>query len=136
VSAPGGLRFPGDGEPLYTVGQVAELIGVQPAFLRRLEAHDAVSPSRSPGGQRRYSRREVEHIAVVAGLMSDGMTLVGAKRVLALQAEVDELRRRLAAYESGPDARDEPVRADQRATARSGVDPARPPIVRRSRNQR
>jgi MerR family transcriptional regulator, heat shock protein HspR len=99
------LRFPTDGEPLYTVGQVADLLGVQPAFLRRLEAHDAVAPSRSAGGQRRYSRREVEHIAAINGLMADGMTLAGAKRIIALQAEVDELRRRLTAHDAEGPAR-------------------------------
>jgi MerR family transcriptional regulator, heat shock protein HspR len=98
--APPAVRFPTDHEPLYTVGQVADLLGVQPAFLRRLEAHDAISPSRSSGGQRRYSRREVEHVAAISALMSDGMTLMGATRIIALQAEVDELRRRLAAYEA------------------------------------
>lgn len=90
------VRFPDDTEPLYTVGQVADLVGVQPAFLRRLEAHDAVSPSRTTGGQRRYSRREVEHIAVINGLMTEGIGLGAAMRIIALQAEVDDLRRRLA----------------------------------------
>jgi MerR family transcriptional regulator, heat shock protein HspR len=96
------LRFPTDAEPLYTVGQVADLLGVQPAYLRRLEAHDAVTPARSAGGQRRYSRREVEHIAAINGLMADGMTLDGAKRIIALQAEVDELRRRLESADEPP----------------------------------
>lgn len=89
------LRFPDETEPLYTVGQAATLLGVAPAFLRRLEAHEAVTPSRTPGGQRRYSRQELEHIDAINGLMSEGMTLAGAMRIIALQAEVDELRRRL-----------------------------------------
>jgi hypothetical protein len=38
------LRFPGDTEPQYTVGRAAELLGVPPAFLRRLEAFEAVTP--------------------------------------------------------------------------------------------
>ena len=37
--------------PLYTVGQVAEMLDVQPAFLRRLEDHRVVQPSRSSGGK-------------------------------------------------------------------------------------
>ncbi len=93
------LRFPADSDPLYSVGQVADLLGVPPAFLRRLEAHDAVSPSRTSGGQRRYSRHEVEHIDALNGLMADGITLIGAMRIVALQAEVADLRRRLAALE-------------------------------------
>ena len=95
------LRFPADSDPLYTVGQVADLLGVPPAFLRRLEAHDAVRPSRTSGGQRRYSRIEVEHLDALSELMADGITLAGAMRIVALQTEVDELRRRLVALEDG-----------------------------------
>jgi MerR family transcriptional regulator, heat shock protein HspR len=90
------LQFPGDGDPLYSVGQAADLLGVQPAFLRRLEAHDAVTPQRTAGGQRRYSRREIERIGAITGLMAEGMTLAGAIRIIALQTEIAELNRRLA----------------------------------------
>jgi MerR family transcriptional regulator/heat shock protein HspR len=90
------LQFPGDGDPVYSVGQAADLLGVQPAFLRRLEAHDAVTPQRTTGGQRRYSRREIERIGAINGLMAEGMTLAGAMRIIALQAEIAELSRRLA----------------------------------------
>lgn len=44
---------------LYTVGQVAMMLHVQVAFLRRLDARGVVVPARSAGGQRRYSRREI-----------------------------------------------------------------------------
>ncbi len=97
------LRFPGDGDPVYTVGQAAELLGVQPAFLRRLEAHDAVTPERTAGGQRRYSRQDIEHIDAINALMGEGMTLAGAIRIVALQAEIAELHRRLATTEN-PDS--------------------------------
>jgi MerR family transcriptional regulator/heat shock protein HspR len=93
------LRFPGDGDPVYSVGQAAELLGVQPAFLRRLEAHDAVTPHRTAGGQRRYSRQEIERIDAINGLMAEGMTLAGAMRIIALQAEIAELNRRLATHD-------------------------------------
>lgn len=88
--------FPADDAPLYTVGQVADMLGVQPAYLRRLDAYDVVRPSRSGGGQRRYSRVEVERIDAVTGLVGEGLTLAGARRIIQLQAEVDDLRRRLA----------------------------------------
>ena len=41
--------------PLYTVGQVAEMLAVKQAFLRRVDALQVVSPQRSAGGQRRYN---------------------------------------------------------------------------------
>ena len=88
--------FPDDTTPLYTVGQVADMLGVQPAFLRRLDAHQAVTPARSAGGQRRYSRLEIDHIDVISGLLDEGMTLAGAKRIIEMQLEIAELRRQLA----------------------------------------
>ena len=39
--------------PLYTVGQVAEMLAVKQAFLRRVDDLRVVSPQRSAGGQRR-----------------------------------------------------------------------------------
>jgi DNA-binding transcriptional MerR regulator len=82
---------------LYTVGQVADMLGVQAAFLRRLDAEELVQPARSDGGQRRYSRVDIGHVDRVAQLASEGLTLAGIKRLLALEAEVADLRRQLAA---------------------------------------
>lgn len=98
----GAARYPhhralvDDTSGFYTVGQVADLLGVQPAFLRRLDSCEVVSPSRSPGGQRRYSRNDIHHVDEVSKLMDDGMTLAGAKRIIEMQAVIDDLRRQLA----------------------------------------
>jgi MerR family transcriptional regulator/heat shock protein HspR len=89
--------------PLYTVGQVAGMLGVQPAFLRRLDTEAVVQPARSDGGQRRYSRHEIGLVQQVTEMAGQGMTLAGIRRILELQAEVEELKRQLASYEQdGP----------------------------------
>lgn len=81
--------------PFYTVGQVASLLGVQPALLRRLDSEAVVQPERSEGGQRRYSRMEIGHAQRAVELMGEGLTLAGIRRLLALEAEVADLRRQL-----------------------------------------
>jgi MerR family transcriptional regulator, heat shock protein HspR len=91
------VTVPDDIAPLFTVSQAAEMLDMQPAFIRRLDTEGVVCPARSPGGQRRYSRVELNHIAALAALMSEGMTLVGAQRIIELENEVAELRRQLAA---------------------------------------
>ena len=83
--------------PVYTVGQVAQLLDVQPAFLRRLDTQEVVQPARSQGGQRRYSRTEIDRIQQVTSLVGEGFTLPAIRRVLELQSEVTELQRQLAA---------------------------------------
>jgi DNA-binding transcriptional MerR regulator len=82
--------------PTFTVGQVADLLDVQQAFLRRIEQHELVTPSRSEGRQRRYSRDDITQVQRIVGLVDEGLTLAGVRRVLELQAEVDELRREVA----------------------------------------
>jgi MerR family transcriptional regulator, heat shock protein HspR len=89
------MRLPLDDEhaALFTVGQVATMLDLQQAFLRRLDEHDIVSPQRSAGGQRRYSRAEIGRIQQVVSMMGEGMTLPGIRRIFQLQHELDELTR-------------------------------------------
>jgi MerR family transcriptional regulator, heat shock protein HspR len=77
--------------PLFTVGQVSEMLEVQQAFLRRLDEFAVVSPSRSAGGQRRYTRNEIVVVRYVVDLIDDGLTLSAVRRVLALEERVREL---------------------------------------------
>ena len=95
--------------PLYTVGQVSQLLEIQQAFLRRLDEFSVVRPSRSLGGQRRYSRREITVVRYVARLVDEGMTLNAIRRVLQLEdlvreleAERDALRAALAERDAIP----------------------------------
>ena len=90
-----------DSAPFYTIGQVVRILGIQPAALRRLDELNIVRPVRSDGGQRRYSRHEVERLREVLQLTDAGITLAGVREVLALrqqvsdlQDELDELRER------------------------------------------
>ena len=79
--------------PLFTVGQVAGMLGLQPAFVRRLDTERVVQPARSDGGQRRYTRAEVGLVEQVSVMAGEGMTLAGIRRILVLEAELAELRR-------------------------------------------
>jgi MerR family transcriptional regulator, heat shock protein HspR len=92
------MRLPIDNmdAPLYTVGQVAAMLRVQPAFLRRLDSEDLVSPERSNGGQRRYTRTEIDQINRVSELAGEGLTLAGIRRLLTLEAEVAQLKREVS----------------------------------------
>ncbi len=91
------LPFDDPAAPLYSVGQVADMLEVQPAFLRRLDTQQLVSPARSDGQQRRYSRDDVRDVQEVVGLVAEGLTLEGVRRVLDLQAQVRELQAQVAA---------------------------------------
>lgn len=100
------LALDDDRFPLFSVGQVAGLLEVQPAFLRRLDTEQVVQPARSDGGQRRYSRSDIALVEHVTRMADAGMTLAGIRRILALEAEVAALTRELtelrAAVAGGP----------------------------------
>ena len=96
------LPFDDEHSALYTLGQVAGMLGVQPAFLRRLDDQEVVQPARSDGGQRRYSRAEIARVQKVSEMAGEGMTLAGIRRILVLEAEVADLQRQLKAQTTNP----------------------------------
>ena len=80
------------------------MLRVQPAFLRRLDSEDLISPERSDGGQRRYTRSEIDQIHRVSELAGEGLTLAGIRRLLALEAEVGQLKREVARLRAGQES--------------------------------
>ena len=90
------VGLPDDAAPLYTVSQAAQLLDMQPAFIRRLDTEGVVIPARSAGGQRRYSRNEIDQVQRVNTMTAEGLTLAGIRQLLVLEAEVAHLRRQLA----------------------------------------
>ena len=92
--------FEDENIPLFTVGQVAEMLAVKQAFLRRIDELEVVTPQRSAGRQRRYTRVEIRVIQQVASMAGEGMTLPAIRRIIELEtrlAEVAAQRDELAA---------------------------------------
>jgi DNA-binding transcriptional MerR regulator len=83
--------FDDENQPLY--GQVAEMLAVKQAFLRRVDQLQVVSPSRSTGGQRRYTRVEIRIIQQVATMADAGMTMQAIRRIIELQEQLAEVAR-------------------------------------------
>jgi MerR family transcriptional regulator, heat shock protein HspR len=92
--------------PLFTVGQVSQMLEIQQAFLRRLDEFRVVRPSRSAGGQRRYTRREITVVQYVTNLVDEGMTLKAVRRVLELEDRVRELEAQRDALQAAIAERD------------------------------
>ncbi|WP_433293399.1 MerR family transcriptional regulator [Pseudonocardia sp. CA-142604] len=85
--------------PAVAMGQAAELLEVQPAFLRSLDAAGVLKPQRSSGGHRRYSRRQLVLAARMRALFDEGCTLDAAVRIVELQDDLDTARARITELE-------------------------------------
>lgn len=79
--------------PLFTVGQVADMLSLKQAFLRRVDELRVVSPQRSAGGQRRYTRIEIRVIRQVASMAGEGMTMPAIRRIIELEQQLAEVAR-------------------------------------------
>jgi MerR family transcriptional regulator/heat shock protein HspR len=89
-----------DDYPAYTIGLAAELLSVQPAFLRSLDAAGLLTPNRSAGGQRRYSRAELTLALQVRELLDVNMPLIAAIRIVSLERQLEAAHQRIAHLES------------------------------------
>ena len=78
--------------PALTMSQAAELLGVQAAFLRSLDDSGLLTPHRSPGGHRRYSRQQLAIAARIRRLLDAGHSLTSAEVILGLQDQLASAR--------------------------------------------
>ncbi len=70
-------------EAIYSIGAVSRMLGVPSATLRAWEdRYGVVVPERSPGGQRLYTRSQVEQLTFIQGAMGSGSSAADAHRVL------------------------------------------------------
>lgn len=81
---------------VYVISVAAELAGVHPQTLRIYERKGLVDPARTSGGSRRYSDADIEQLRRISELTDEGLNLAGVKKVLALEAELEQLRDELA----------------------------------------
>lgn len=90
-----------DETPVYVISVAAQLSGLHPQTLRAYDRLGLVCPGRSPGRGRRYSMRDILALQEVQRLSQDeGVNLSGIKRVLGLQAELEEAASAMAALHS------------------------------------
>jgi DNA-binding transcriptional MerR regulator len=78
--------------PAYTLGRAAEIVGVSQDFLRRLGDAKLITPYRSAGGHRRYSRNQLQLAAQARDLCHQGTDMAAASRIIILEDQLKEAR--------------------------------------------
>ncbi len=76
--------------PVYMIGVAAELAGVHPQTLRIYEQKGLVTPQRTSGNTRMYSQADIDRLAMINELTSEGINLAGVIRILDLQGRLDD----------------------------------------------
>ncbi len=85
-----------DQRALYIISVAAELAGVHPQTLRIYERKGLIEPSRTEGRSRRYSDRDIALLQRIQELTNEGVSLAGVRRILELEAELEEVRDQVA----------------------------------------
>ncbi|MGA8296319.1 MAG: helix-turn-helix transcriptional regulator [Acidimicrobiales bacterium] len=113
---------------MYVISIAAQLAGVHPQTLRIYERKGLLDPERTGGGSRRYSDDDIAQLRQISSLTAAGVNLEGVRRILALEAEIAELKSQLDAVRR---AADEAVKRAHRQYRRDlvPVSPAQPPAT-------
>lgn len=85
---------PKPAQGVYGISVAAELVGTGMQNLRLYESRGLLTPSRTPGGTRRYSQEDLVVLRRIGELLADGLNLAGVAKVLELEADNALLRRK------------------------------------------
>ena len=83
-------RFDDEDYPAYSMGSAAQMLGTTPGFLRSLDEAKLLTPQRSEGGHRRYSRYQLRIAARARELVDQGTALEAACRIIILEDQLAE----------------------------------------------
>ncbi|MCY0954109.1 MerR family transcriptional regulator [Streptomyces sp. H27-S2] len=86
-------RLDDDDYPAYTMGRAADMLGTTQSFLRAIGEHRLITPLRSPGGHRRYSRYQLRLAARARELVDQGTPVEAACRIVILEDQLQEAQR-------------------------------------------
>jgi MerR family transcriptional regulator, heat shock protein HspR len=89
-----------DDRPRYMISVAADLVGMHPQTLRIYEQKGLVRPKRTAGNTRLYSELDIERLRLIQRLTTEiGLNLAGVERVLHLEDELQQMKRRLQRME-------------------------------------
>jgi MerR family transcriptional regulator, heat shock protein HspR len=87
--------------PLFMISVAAELAEMHPQTLRMYERRGLIRPKRSQKSTRLYSLEDVERLRRIQRLVNEsGLNLAGVERVLELEGDLEQMRRRIEHLEA------------------------------------
>ena len=87
----------GHDEPVFIISVAARMLGLRTQTLRYYERLGLIEPSRTGGNQRVFSRRDLEKVQRIRGLMEDlGVNLAGVEVMLKLLSRLEASEQEVA----------------------------------------
>ena len=83
------------------MGRAAEMLGTTQGFLRAIGEARLITPLRSAGGHRRYSRYQLRIAARARELVDQGTPVEAACRIVVLEDQLEEAQRINAEHRRG-----------------------------------
>ncbi|MFJ5135911.1 MerR family transcriptional regulator [Streptomyces sp. NPDC088707] len=100
-----------DDYPAYTMGLAAEMLGTTQGLLRAIGEARLITPLRSEGGHRRYSRYQLRIAARAREPVDQGTPIEAACRIIVLEDQLEEAQRSNAEYRRAAETAHPPAAA-------------------------
>lgn len=108
----------------YMISAVAEQYQVHPQTLRLYEREGLLTPSRSEGNTRLYTREDLERLEVILKLTRElGVNLAGVEIILNMREKMAEMQRQMEAFVASLNAEISQRRPAQPASAPGSLIP-------------
>ena len=77
----------------YSISAVAEMFGVHQQTLRAYERQGLITPERTPGNTRRYTKENIEELEIILNLTRElGVNRAGVEVILHMRRQLAEMR--------------------------------------------
>jgi len=80
--------------PKYSIGVVADMLGIHPQTLRMYEREGLIKPQRTARQTRMYSEYDLEKLRSIISLTEIGVNLAGVEIILRMRDQIEEERGR------------------------------------------
>ena len=85
--------------PVFVISVAAQLAQMHPQTLRQYDRLGLVVPQRQQGKHRRYSSNDIARLRRIQQLSTEGVSLEGIRRMIGMEHEAEQLRRRVRELE-------------------------------------
>ncbi len=81
-----------DYEPYFSIGVVSRMLNMHPQTIRNYERLGFITPGRTRGNIRLYSRNDIERLKIVNTYTNMGVNLAGVEMIIRITENMERMR--------------------------------------------